>query len=209
MKKVAGRPKAKLPRELTTPIRWDGPRPPVGLLGEVTADMKARYDRLLKEAIDRVIAAQDERLRILANHMGIDTRFPLWQVNLCTALASQLYKGFTVEMEKPRRRPQKWDIQRYLELAVDVEKVKRDHVSQGRPRPTDADAVKYLVGRSKRTGRGRYLKETPKTLQNRLVEARDPKAHEAGRLLMHRPDDPDLEEAIFTQFIRAFGDPGN
>jgi hypothetical protein len=167
----------KLPNDLKLKIVWRGNQYLPGPLCP-PEEWNDRVRLAHQRADDEVAAEKRRKLKSLAEHHGLDTTIPGWEIPLCYILAAERHTGFQV-VTKTIGRPKQWGFEALLDLAVDVEATKRRlRKRQTSVEVTTAQAVRVMIDECVKAGKGRYLpkgRETAKSLgeslENRHSEA--------------------------------------
>lgn len=131
-------------------------------LADIDKHNKAEFDRAFFESIAKI--------RDLEAHYGIEKEEDptVRLLKLVLAMSKDLVPGFRTKnlaFEKDQGRTKSWNVIKYCELLADVEGLKRS-----KPR-SDSEACNILTSTARY--RDRWGNLNKRTLENRLIEARD------------------------------------
>lgn len=212
---MAKTPKKDAPKPLRTKIILPDPAPTMGLLGyPLPAKLQEENRRKWEADIERVASKKLEKLRLLAEFLGVDTRIPEWQTRLCLVLAEEKYPGFRV-VTKHVRSPKKWDVPANLRFLCDIEKTKREIRATRSGIVTNTHALTVMVRRCVAAKKGSYLPSRGqseaawiKTLENRVAEITNSDNDPTFALLLgSEAKDEALRDWMFDRLIPEFSSP--
>lgn len=135
-----------VPKELNLPIKWQGPNfeelslayyqleditEPIGMttanMGIVSlVEQIIGNNEIVKSGnieFARIGTLIDERLVLLAEHLGTDSSQPNWHYALCIELAQQIYPGFRVDFGERKGGRPAYGIEKDLEITTPIENI--------------------------------------------------------------------------------------
>lgn len=185
----------KFSGELAKPIIWDPPIP--GILDMDSDGVTEEFSRRRKEAIAKLATMKLRKLKLLIEHYNLaHESADLWPLYLAHKLADDFVPGFKVISKKKKGgRPPRWKNGGYLQLLVDVEKIKREKKC--------GDRVAIRAMKNRVATKERYARDTIDGLENRLSEARNPKHNILASILYH--DDKRLQKIAMDSLLKSLG----
>jgi len=166
----------------------------LGLLGDMVATEAKK-----KERDDWLADQVGERLALLFAHYGV-TDVNDW-AKLALALAIDHVPGLRIREQRKKSGPRKfWSDERYCELLAAVERLKLEKGCG------DSEACKILATSSKfaKAAWNGRTKQTKRSLETRLSEARNPKFNWLARVLVDKSD-PLFQETMRDSLLRSYG----
>ena len=140
----------------------------------LSPEQRAEGEEYNRQQILDGIRRQFEKLDILAAECGIDPESPNKFALLAYQLATEFVPGLRIRDSATRQGPGRkteWGLTRYVQLVEDVETIKAEK------KCSDSQACKILRSRF-----DRWKPYNKRTLENRLVMARDPQKNPLFRM---------------------------